>query len=75
MQEEFERILPFARSVARSAVDPDDPKTVTGIETKPFYLDSEDPYKGGIPGANLTFTTPTATRSRSPWSPSAASAR
>ena len=55
VQEEFERNLPFARSVAESASDPDDPETVTGIETKPFYLKSEDPYKDGIPGANFTF--------------------
>ena len=56
VQEEFERILPFASSVARSAVDPDDPKTVTGIETKPFYVDSDDPYKSGNPGVQLSFT-------------------
>lgn len=55
VQAEFERNLPFADSVARSAGDPDDPKTVTGITTKPFYLDSEDPYKRGIPGAQLSF--------------------
>ena len=39
-----------------SAVDPDDPKSVTGIKTKPFYLDSDDPYKSGIPGVQLSFT-------------------
>ncbi len=41
--------------MADSAVDPDDPKTVTGIETKPFYVDSEDPYKRGNPGVQLSF--------------------
>ena len=56
VQEEFQRVLPFAHSVARSAVDPDDPKTVTGIETKPFYVDSDDPYKSGNPGVQLSFT-------------------
>ncbi|GAA4723664.1 M14 family metallopeptidase [Nocardioides endophyticus] len=56
VQAEFERNLPFADSVARSAGDPDDPKTVTGIKTKPFYLDSEDPYKSGNPGVQLSFT-------------------
>jgi hypothetical protein len=56
VQAEFERNLPFADSVARSAVDPDDPKTVTGIATKPFYLDSDDPYKSGNPGVQLSFT-------------------
>ena len=55
VQAEFERILPFASSVANSAVDPDDPKTVTGITTKPFYVDSDDPYKSGNPGVQLSF--------------------
>ncbi len=57
VQAEFERNLPFAQSVAQSAGDPDDPKTVTGIETKPFYLDSEDPYKSSNPGTQLSFST------------------
>ena len=56
VQDEFERVLPFASSVATSAVDPDDPKTVTGIQTKPFYVDSEDAYKSGNPGVQLSFT-------------------
>jgi hypothetical protein len=55
VQAEFERNLPFARSVAKSADDPDDPESVLGIETKPFYVKSDDPYKEGIPGANFTF--------------------
>ena len=55
MQAEFERILPFALSVAKSAEDPDDPETVTGTETKPFYVKSDDAYKGGIPGVNFAF--------------------
>ena len=56
VQAEFQRNLPFAHSVARSAVDPDDPKTVTGIQTKPFYVDSDDPYKSSNPGVQLSFT-------------------
>jgi hypothetical protein len=56
VQEEFERNLPFAESVAQSAADPDDPKSSLGIKTKPFYLQSEDPYKEGIPSLNLTFS-------------------
>jgi len=56
VQAEFERNLPFAMSVARSAVDPANPKTVTGITTKPFYVDSEDPYKRSNPGTQLSFT-------------------
>ncbi|WP_193611821.1 M14 family zinc carboxypeptidase [Nocardioides lijunqiniae] len=55
VQEEFARNLPFAESVAASASDPDDPKSSLGIETKPFYLDSEDPYKSGLPGVQLSF--------------------
>ena len=53
VQEEFERNLPFALSVARSADDPDDPVSVLGIETKPFYTKSDDPYKDGHPGRRL----------------------
>ena len=56
VQEEFERNLPFAESVAQSAADPDDPKSSLGIKTKPFYLQSEDAYKEGIPSLNLTFS-------------------
>ncbi len=55
VQAEFENQLPFAESVAKSAVDPDDPKSSLGIKTKPFYIKSDDPYKDGIPGANFTF--------------------
>ena len=56
VQAEFERNLPFAQSVADSAVDPANPKTVTGLKTKPFYIDSEDPYKRSNPGVQLSFT-------------------
>jgi len=55
VQEEFDRNLPFADSVANSAVDPDDPKSTLGIKTKPFYVKSDDPYKSGLPYANFTF--------------------
>jgi hypothetical protein len=55
VQAEFERNLPFASSVADSAVDPANPKTVTGITTKPFYVDSDDPYKRSNPGVQLSF--------------------
>ena len=55
VQEEFERNLPFAESVANSAADPDDPKSSLGIKTKPFYLKSDDSYKEYLPGANYTF--------------------
>jgi hypothetical protein len=55
VQKEFERNLPFARSVADSAKDPANPKSPLGIETKPFYLSSPDGYKDGLPGANFVF--------------------
>jgi hypothetical protein len=55
VQGEFERNLPFALSVAKSAADPDDPESVLGIETKPFYIQSDDPYKEGLPGADFDF--------------------
>src|SRR5688500_12378534 len=57
VQAEFERNLPFATSVANSAPDPANPKTVTGMTTKPFYIDSDDPYKRSNPGTQLSFTT------------------
>jgi hypothetical protein len=55
VQAEFERNLPFALDVAKSAQDPDDPVSHLGIDTKPFYLKSDDTYKTGVPGANFTF--------------------
>jgi Zinc carboxypeptidase len=55
VQAEFERSLPFSLSVAKSADDPDDPESLLGIETKPFYIESDDPYKRGLPGANFAF--------------------
>jgi hypothetical protein len=55
VQAEFERTVPFALSVAKSADDPDDPESSLGIETKPFYLKSDDTYKTGLPQANFTF--------------------
>ena len=55
VQAEFERNLPFARSVADSATHPDNPSSVVELTTKPFYLESEDPYKRGIPGTQMTF--------------------
>ena len=52
------RAQPALRRLGRATRrrDPDDPKTVTGIKTKPFYLDSDDPYKSGNPGVQLSFT-------------------
>ena len=50
------RAQPDVRArVAKSAEDPENPSPSLGIETKPFYLKSDDPYKEGLPGANFTF--------------------
>ncbi|WP_430645605.1 M14 family zinc carboxypeptidase [Agromyces sp. GXS1127] len=55
VQAEFERILPFSTDVAKSAVDPANPVSHLGIETEPFYLESDDDYKVGLPQSNFTF--------------------
>jgi hypothetical protein len=56
IQEEFERNLPFAVNVAKSARDPDDPVSRAGIDTAGLYLDiSEiDPWKTNWPTSDLT---------------------
>ena len=54
VQEEFERNLPFALSVARSAKDPDDPDVGRSASRRsPSTSKSDDPYKDGIPGVEL----------------------
>ena len=55
VQNEFEINLDFAKRVALSAKDPDDPVSHTGLDTAPFYLDlSEvDPWKSGNPASDL----------------------
>ena len=53
VQAEFEKNLDFALSVAHSASDPDDPESSLGIETKLFYLESDD--QGGSAGGELPF--------------------
>ena len=55
VQAEFERALPFALDVAKSAANPADPVSHLGLETKPFYLQSDDTYKDGLPQVNFTF--------------------
>jgi zinc carboxypeptidase/immune inhibitor InhA-like protein len=55
VQAEFERALPYALDVAKSAADPDDPVSHLGLETKPFYLKSDDTYKAGLPLSDFTF--------------------
>ena len=55
MQEEFERNLPFARVGGRLGGRPRRPGPSSASTTKPFYVDSDDPYKRGNPGAQLSF--------------------
>jgi hypothetical protein len=42
VQAEFERTLDFDLGLARSAADPENPVSPTGIEVEPFYLDADD---------------------------------
>jgi len=57
IQAEFNRNLPFARSVAMSAPDPDDPVSSVGITAQPFYLDVSkiDPQKAHNPMSDFSF--------------------
>ena len=55
VQAEFERALPFALDLAKSAADPANPVSHLGLETEPFYLESDDTYKAGLPLADFTF--------------------
>ena len=49
------------------------PEVALGIKTKPFYLESEDAYKAASPRCTWASRSRTATRSPSPYWPSAAS--
>ena len=42
IQAEFEKTLPFHLGLARSARDPANPASPTGIDVEPFYLDADD---------------------------------
>ena len=55
VQAEFEKVLPFAQDVVASAADPANPVSHLGIQTKPFYLESDDTFKAGLPLANFKF--------------------
>lgn len=57
VQAQFEKTLPFNLDVVKSAADPANPSSHLGIETKPFYLKSDDTYKAGLPQADFTFET------------------
>jgi len=55
VQAEFERNLDFAVNVAKSATDPDDPESHTGLDTQGLYLNaaSIDPWKTNWTQADL----------------------
>jgi hypothetical protein len=46
IQAEFEKNVPFAIATAQSALDPDDPVSVVGIQTTDFLVDSFDTSYG-----------------------------
>ena len=58
VQAEFEKNLPFALSLARSAADPANPQSHLGSTVKPFYLEtaSLDPEKSGNPLSDFRFS-------------------
>jgi len=68
VQAEFLANLDFALRVAKSAVDPDDPVSHAGIDTKDLYLDvsTTDPWKTNNPQSDLTFATSYAGGSSQP---------
>jgi hypothetical protein len=55
---EFERNLPFALDLAKSAPDPANPASHRGPAAKPFYLDvsAVDPEKSGNPLSDFRFS-------------------
>ena len=55
VQAEFEKVLPYARDVVTSATSPAEPVSHLGLKTKPFYLQSDDTYKAGLPQSDFTF--------------------
>ena len=59
IQAEFEKVLPFTLSLARSADNPAKPDTedTTGMTTKPFYLDQDDvdPENGALSMFDFKF--------------------
>ena len=56
VEAEFQKTLPFSMSLARSAVDPANPKSAVGIDVKPFYLDQADADVENTPLSMLDFT-------------------
>jgi Zinc carboxypeptidase len=58
VQEQFEKNLPFALSLARSAPDPSTPQTHLGNTVRPFYFETSsiDPEKSGNPMSDFRFS-------------------
>ena len=76
VQEEFERNLPFAESVANSAADPDDPKSSLGHQDQAVLHPQRRPVQARACRARTSrSSTPTAIRSRCRCWPSGRSAR
>jgi hypothetical protein len=80
VQGEFEKNLPFALDLAKSAANPGQPVSHLGNTVKPFYLDMGKDGKARTGPTRRRRTTPrstsrspsrTATRSRCGCSPSA----
>ena len=74
VQAEFERNLPFAESVADSAVDPDDPTTSPASRPSPSTSTATTPTRAASRACTSASRSRTATRSRSPCWPSQACA-
>ena len=57
VQAEFEKALPFSLSLARSADNPSNPETATGMKVKPFYLSQTevDPENGALSMFDFKF--------------------
>ncbi|GLZ30068.1 zinc carboxypeptidase [Lentzea sp. NBRC 105346] len=56
VEAEFQKTLPFSLSLAKSAIDPANPKSSVGIDVKPFYLDQADLDQENSPLSMLDFT-------------------
>ncbi|MFI6095706.1 M14 family zinc carboxypeptidase [Lentzea sp. NPDC051213] len=56
VEAEFQKTLPFSMSLARSALDPANPKSAVGVEVKPFYLDQAELDQENGPLSMLDFT-------------------
>jgi Zinc carboxypeptidase len=55
VQQEFQKQLPFALDVAKSALDPAHPVSHLGLSPRPLLVKSDDTYKAGLPTLNFTF--------------------